>query len=83
MWGSPGVGSAVSSFVDKRLSIAIGFLRNSDGLSLQAAHGFTNLDQERTTEPQRRDRLSNCGGGCLHKPKLSPDQRGLTILSLK
>ena len=77
-----GAGSAVSGFVDKRLSMAIGFLGNSDGLTLQAAHGFRNLDQERTTAPQRRDRLSSSGGGCLHKPKLSPDQRGLTMAAV-
>ena len=66
-------------FVDKRLIMAIGVLGNSDGLTLQAAHGFTYVAQERKTESQRRDRFPSCRGGCLHKPQLSPDQRGLTM----
>ena len=67
-------------FVDKRLNRAIGVLGNSDDLTLQAAHGFTYVAHERKTESQRRDRFPSCRGGCLHKPQLSPDQRGLTIL---
>ena len=75
----PGEGSAVSGFVDKRLNMAIGVLGNSDGLTLQTAHGFKNLVQERKTESHQSDRLPSCRGGCIHKPKLSPNQRGLTI----
>lgn len=33
--------------VDKRLNMTIGVLGNSDGITFQAAHGFTNLAQER------------------------------------
>ena len=56
------MGSAVSGFVDKRLIMAIGVLGNSDGLTLQAAHGFTYVAQERKTESQRRDRFPSCRG---------------------